>query len=114
MLRNVALIFASNIAMDPSHRGKRALLDADILTNIVDFLKSPDTQLKSAVLSLVALLAVPKEGKNDIATDDQMPTIITDIIKNDKDEACRKAAESVRTLVCELPLGKAIMGGEGA
>lgn len=111
MLRQVSIILASNIAMDPSHRGKKALLDADILTNIEGFLKSDDAKLRYAILSLIALLGVPKEGKNDIATDDQLPDLINDIIKNDPDESCRKAADEVKVLVSELPLGRAIMGG---
>lgn len=111
LLRQVSIILASNIAMDPSHRGKKALLDADILPNIEGFLKSDDAKLRYAILSLIALLGVPKDGKNDIATDDQLPDLINDIIKNDPDESCRKAAEEVKVLVSELPLGRAIMGG---
>ncbi|OHS98820.1 hypothetical protein TRFO_01887 [Tritrichomonas foetus] len=111
MLRQVTIILASNIAMDPSHRGKLALLNADILPNIEEFLKSEDEKLRYAVLSLISLLGVPKEGKNDIATDEQLPDLINNIIKNDPDESCRKAADEVKILVSELPLGRAIMGG---
>lgn len=110
MLRQVSIILASNIAMDPNHRGKQALLDADILPNIEDFLKSDDAKLRYAVLSLIALLAVPKEGKNDIAKDDQLPDLINNIIQNDPDENCRKAANEVKVLVSELPIGQTIMG----
>ncbi|KAK8882343.1 hypothetical protein M9Y10_044985 [Tritrichomonas musculus] len=111
MLRQVSIILASNIAMDPSHRGKLALLNADILPNIAGFLKSEDEKLRYAILSLIALLGVPKDGKNDIATDDQLPDLINNIIKNDPDESCRNAADEVRVLVSELPYGRAIMGG---
>lgn len=111
-LRNVTIILASNIAMDPSHRGKLALLNADILPNIVDFLESSDAKLRYSILSLLALLGVPKDGKSNIATDEKLPDAIKKIIQDDEDESCRKAAEEVRILVSELPLGKAIMGGD--
>jgi hypothetical protein len=110
LLRNVALIFASNIAMDPSHRGKSALLNADILPNMVEYLSSPDPRLRLTVLSLLALLAVPKEGKHDIATDDALPPAILHVIDHDDDESCKKAAIGVRTLVCEYPMGRALFG----
>jgi hypothetical protein len=110
LLRNVALIFASNIAMDPSQRGKKALLNVDILPNLVEYLKSPDPKLRLTVLSLLALLAVPKEGKHDIATDDALPFVIAGLIDNDPDESCKKAAIGVRVLVCEYPMGRALFG----
>jgi hypothetical protein len=110
ILRNVALIFASNIAMDPSHRGKSALLNADILPNLVEYLSSPDAKLRLTVLSLLALLAVPKEGKHDVATDDSLPAEISRVIENDPDDDCKKAAIEVRTLVCEYPMGRALFG----
>jgi hypothetical protein len=113
-LLNVSIIFASNIAMDPSHRAKLALLNADILPALADYLKSPDPKLRYAVLSLISLLAVPKDGKHDIATDDKIPEYVIDIIENDKDEDCKAAAKEVRVLVSELPFGDAIMRGPNA
>jgi hypothetical protein len=110
MLRHVALIFASNIAMDSLHRAKTALLNADILGNISEYLKSPDAKLRYAVLSLIALLAVPKEGKSDIAQDENLPTYVNQIIDSDPDESCKDAAKRVKVLVSELPAGRAIMG----
>jgi signal transduction histidine kinase len=109
-LRHVALIFASNLAMDPLHRAKGALLNADILANIAEYLRSPDANLRFAVLSLIALLAVPKDGKSDIAQDDNLPTYINEIIAGDPDESCKEAAKRVKILVSELPAGRAIMG----
>jgi hypothetical protein len=109
-LRHVALIFASNIAMDPLHRAKTALLNTDILPNISEYLKSPDANLRYAVLSLIALLAVPKEGKSDIAQDENLPTYINEIIAADPDQSCKDAANRVKVLVSELPAGRAIMG----
>jgi hypothetical protein len=109
MLRNVALMFAAGIAMDPLHRGKAALLNADILPNIADYLAAPDSDLRYAVLSLIALLAVPKEGKEDIAADQKLPDLVNGIIANDKEEKCREAAKEVKVLVSELPFGRAIM-----
>jgi hypothetical protein len=108
-LRNVALMFASGIAMDPLHRGKTALLAADILPNIADYLTSPDPDLRYGILSLVALLAVPKEGKEEIAGDQKLPDFVNAIIKNDKEERCKEAAREVKVLVSELPFGRAIM-----
>jgi hypothetical protein len=109
-LRSVALIFASNLAMDPLHRAKGSLLNADILTNIAEYLRSPDAKLRFAVLSLIALLAVPKDGKSDIAQDENLPTYINEIIASDPDESCKEAAKRVKVLVSELPAGRAIMG----
>jgi hypothetical protein len=113
-LLNVAIIFASNIAMDPSHRAKLALLNADILPNISEYLKSPDPKLRYSVLSLMSLLAVPKDGKHDMATDDKIPAYVNDIIDNDPDDDCKAAAKEVRVLISELPFGAAIMMGPGA
>lgn len=109
-LRQAAIILASNIAMDPSSRGKLALLNADILNAINDFLLSDDAKLRNSILSLIALLAVPKDGKQMIATDPDMPERINKIAREDPDEKCRDAAKEVRILVAEHPIGKAIMG----
>ncbi|OHT07643.1 hypothetical protein TRFO_24142 [Tritrichomonas foetus] len=111
-LRQAAIICSSNIAMDPSHRGKIALLNADILLSISAFLESTDPLIRYAILSLIALLAVPKDGKHKISTDRDLPDLINRIAKDDDDESCREAASEVRVLVSELPLGKAILGGQ--
>lgn len=110
-LRQVSIILASNIAMDPTHKGKIALLNADILASISIFLEATDPDMRYSIISLMALLAVPKEGKHKISTDHDIPDLINNIARTDEDEPCRDAAEEVRVLVSELPLGKAIMGG---
>ena len=46
-----------------------------------------------------------------IATDSEIPDIINNIAKNDPDETVKQAAQKVRIMVSELPIGKAIMGG---
>lgn len=111
-LRSSALILASNIAMDPSNKGKIALLSVDILASVAPFLESTDVSLRYAILSLLCLVTVPKEGKHRISTDRDLPDVINTIAKCDEDERCRAAASELRTLIAELPLGKAIMGGD--
>lgn len=110
-LRESAFILASNIAMDPSHRGKIALLNAEILPAIQPYLTSEDESVRLSALSLLCLLAVPKDGKQMIATDPNMPEVISNIISKDTSEECKKAANELRLLVTEHPIGKAIMGG---
>ena len=109
-LREAAFNLAANIAMDPSHRGKLALLNAEILTAIEGYLTSEDAQLRLTTLSLLALLAVPKDGKQMIATDPELPEMINNIARNDSDEKCKKAALGLRVLVMEHPIGQAILG----
>ena len=111
-LRNISVILASNIAMDPGHRGKIALLNAEIIPALTSLLKteSNDTTLRYAILSLLALISVPKESKMEIATNQDLAELIVKIAESDCDEGCKKAAEQVRLLVSELPTGKALMG----
>jgi len=111
LLRMSALILASNIAMDPSHRGKIALIDSDVMSAIKPFLAESDRDTRFSMLSLLSLLVVPKDGKQMIATDPEIPDIINNIAKNDPDETVKQAAQKVRIMVSELPIGKAIMGG---
>ena len=96
--------------MEPSHKGKIALINADIFSSISQFLDSRDIDLKFTVLSLIALLTVPKEGKHKVSTDQEIPELINRIASNDSNEQCKKAAETIRILVSEIPLGEAIMG----
>lgn len=58
--RQAPLICASNIAMDPSNKGKLALLNADMLLNISTLLESNDDEIRFSALSLVSLLTAPK------------------------------------------------------
>jgi hypothetical protein len=111
-LRQRAIILASNIAMDHTHAAKIALLNCDIIPSISPFLEAPNADLRYSILSLLCLLAVPKEGKHKISTDRDLPDAINNIARNDEDENCREAATELRVLVTELPLGKAIMGTE--
>ena len=109
-IREACIILSSNIAMDPQHKGKLALLNADILPALRDFLRSEDEKLRYSILSLLCLLGVPKDGKSDIATDEQLPDLINEIIEKDPDPACKLAAEEVKFQVCELPMARALMG----
>lgn len=109
-LREVAFNLAANIAMDPNHRGKIALLNAEILTAIEGYLASENPELRLTTLSLLSLLAVPKDGKQMIATDPDLPEIINRIARSDNDEKCKKAANGLRVLVREHPIGQAILG----
>lgn len=105
-LRDSAINLAANIAMDPSMRGKSALLDADVLSAIGPYLSDPDKEVRFSVISLLALLGVPKDGKIMITAEPNIPKIIVDIIQNDPDESCKKAANEVRICVSELPDGE--------
>jgi hypothetical protein len=111
-LRQRSIILASTIAMDPSHAAKLALLNYDIVPSIAPFLEAPNAELRYSILSLLCLLAVPKEGKHKISTDRDLPDAINAIARNDENDKCRDAAAELRMLVTELPLGKAILGTE--
>jgi hypothetical protein len=113
-LRGVSIILASNIAMDGGHQGKLALLNIDILSSVAPFLESQDSNVRYAILSLLCLLAVAKDGKHKISTDRDLPDQINSIARADEDDGCREAAAELRVLVTELPLGKAIMGAENS
>jgi len=109
-LRSPTISLASSIAMEPSHKGKIALIQADVFSSISPFLDSRDSELKFSILSLIALLTVPREGKHKVSTDQEIPDLINRISQYDNNEKCRKVAESIRILVSEIPLGEAIMG----
>jgi hypothetical protein len=111
-LRQRSIILASTIAMDPTHSAKLALLNCDIIPSIAPFLEAPHAELRYSILSLLCLLAVPKEGKHKISTDRDLPDAINSIARNDEDDQCREAALELKVLVTELPLGKAILGTE--
>ncbi|KAH0794490.1 Phosphoribulokinase / Uridine kinase family protein [Histomonas meleagridis] len=108
-LCNASIILASNIAMDTSHRGKIALINSGILPNISECLKNNDSKIRYGALSLMALLAVPLQGKTSIATNENLPKQIVEIENNDQDEGCRKAAAGVHVIVAELPMAKEIL-----
>ena len=110
-LRQASIILASNIAMDTTHRGKLALLNAEIIGAIRGYLTADDSQLRLSILSLLSLLAVPKDGKHLMATDQDLPRLVADILKNDPHEPCQTAAKGLCTLIMEHPMGKAIFGG---
>jgi hypothetical protein len=109
-LRNAAVLLASNIAMDPTHQGKLALLSCDILPSVAPYLHSTDAHVRYSILSLLCLLAVPKDGKHIISTDRDLPDTINAIARGDDDDKCREAAAELKVLVTELALGKAIIG----
>lgn len=110
ILRQETILLSSSLAMDPTHKAKIALVSNDVLSCLVPFLDSLDLDLRRSSLSLIALLSVPREGKHKIATDQDLPFLIEQIAESDSDELCRKAAIEIKKQVCELPLGKAILG----
>lgn len=107
-LRAASIILASNIAMDPTDRGKLALLNAEIIVPVRGVITSHDQQLRLSAITLLALLAVPKDGKHMMATDQELPRMVSDAVKYDPDEKCRDAARGLCTLIIEHPVGKAI------
>jgi len=109
-LQNEALNLASNIAMDKSHRGKVALLESDILDTVTTLLKSRSVETRLAALSLIALLAVPKDGKELLSTMPDVADTLKKISSDDPDLQCRNAAKKCRIFVAEIPFGKVIMG----
>ena len=109
-LRQESILLSSNLAMDPTHKAKIALVSNGVLNCLVPFLDSLDLDLRRSSLSLITLLSVCREGKYHISTDQDLPFLIEQIAESDNDELCRKAADEIKKQVCELPLGKAIMG----
>lgn len=109
-LRTGALDLANNVAMDSSHNGKRALLDHDILDVLSPLLEAKEISLRMPVLSLMSMLAVPKEGKERIAMSRCIADSLKRISETDADLGCRRAAQKCRIFVAELPFGKVIIG----
>lgn len=109
-LRQRAINMAENIAMDSSHNGKIALLEADILDEMAEVLDMKEVSIRQAAISLVSLLAVPKEGKERIAMARDIADALKRISESDADLHCRRAAYKARVIVAELPFGKVIVG----
>lgn len=109
-LRDSALNLAANIAMDSSHRGKLALLNAEILDQIGPLLQSKSVHVRMATVSLISLLAVPKDGKERIAMSRDIAGALQKIAESDADLECRRAAQKCRIFVAELPFGAVIIG----
>jgi hypothetical protein len=101
---------AENIAMDISHVGKRALLDADVLDELEPMLASRDPNTRMSTLGLISLLAVPKEGKERMAMAGQLCYALKLISEKDPDLDCRRSAYKTRIFIAELPFGRAIVG----
>ncbi|KAH0794611.1 Phosphoribulokinase / Uridine kinase family protein [Histomonas meleagridis] len=109
-LQKLSINLCENIAMDNSHNGKLALLHSNILSQIGPLLKSPKIELRMSVISLLTLLAVPKEGKERIAKDQLIPSFLKNISEFDCDLHCRRAAMKCRVIVAELPFGRSVVG----
>lgn len=109
-LRKNAMILAQNIAMDRSHHGKTALLQSDILQKMLPLLNSGDIDTRMSALSLIALLAVPKDGKEFLSKLPDIANRLKEISEIDSDLNCRRAAYKCRIFIAELPAGRAIIG----
>lgn len=109
-LQDVAINLAENISMDSSHKGKLALLDTEILDDLGPLLKSKRVSVRMAVVSLISLLAVPKEGKEYLAMSQDIADSLKKISENDADLQCRRAAMKCRIIIAELPMAKVIIG----
>jgi hypothetical protein len=110
VLQAKAVNLAENIAMDSSNGGKRALLDTDILDKMPPLLVNPNVNTRIAAVSLIALLAVPKEGKERIAMSREIADALKKISESDADLYCRRSACKVWIIVAELPFGREIVG----
>ena len=109
-LQMPAINLAENIAMDSGHNGKLALLNVDVLDELVPLLESPAVSVRMASIALMTLLSVPKEGKERIAMERTIPDALKKISEEDADLECRRAAYKCRVIVAELPLGKVMVG----
>jgi hypothetical protein len=109
-LRARAVNLAENIAMDISHAGKRALLEAGVLEELPPLLRDRDPGTRMSALALLALLAVPKEGKEMVAMAADLCHALRDISERDADLGCRRAAYRARIIVAELPMGRSVVG----
>lgn len=109
-LRDAAVLLASNIAMDKSHHGKSALLEAGILDAVSPLLASKEVAVRMSALSLISLLAVPKDGKELLSTMPDTADLLQKISSSDPDLYCRRAATKCRIFIAEIPFGKVIVG----
>ena len=109
-LQSEAINLSNNISMDKSHRGKLALLNEGIVDVLPPLLKSNNINIRMSVLSLLTLLAVPREGKELLSTVPEIADLLLKITNFDSDYYCRKAAKKVREFIAEIPFGKVIVG----
>ena len=109
-LRDSAILLACNIAMDKSHHGKTALLESGFLDVINLLLLSKEVSVRMSALSLISLLAVPKDGKELLSTMPDTADTLKKISDNDPDLYCRRAATKCRIFIAEIPFGKVIVG----
>ena len=109
-LSDSAMILSNNIAMDKSHHGKIALLNSGIIDVINPLLRSDDKEIRMSALSLIALLAVPKDGKELLSTMPDTADLLQKISETDPDMICRDTAMKCRIFIAEIPFGKAIVG----
>ena len=109
-LRKTAVNLAENVAMDSTHRGKLALLEADVLDELGDVLAMREVSYRQSAISLISMLAVPKEGKERIAMARDIADALRNISETDADLLCRRSAYKARIIVAELPFGKVIVG----
>jgi hypothetical protein len=109
-LQSKAINLAENIAMDSSHNGKLALLNAEILDELRPVLDRPEVSSRMSALGLISLLAVPKDGKERLAMASDLADALKRISDSDPDLECRRSAYKARIFVAELPLGTVVMG----
>ncbi|EAY20769.1 Phosphoribulokinase / Uridine kinase family protein [Trichomonas vaginalis G3] len=109
-LRDAAVLLACNIAMDKSHHGKSALLEVGILDAVSGLLAAKEVAVRMSALSLISLLAVPKDGKELLSTMPDTADLLQKISSSDPDLYCRRAATKCRIFIAEIPFGKVIVG----